>query len=183
MSDQLMMQVADRLVELLEQIDPFLCDFDVHNASVSGTAFSMNQFLLLQPIQQSGHCRDNLDHPVSDFEAWQRFPFTPQNAEHVVLRRSQSKLAKQPSEPILKLIVGPQEIQDRLLLQRIERVLLFQLTAQFAVCHGTYRNYDQQGLTDMEIVYMSCIVLSSDPASAFFEQAVGDQQEVTDRKE
>lgn len=135
MADQLFVEFIHGTVHSFEQI---LCRFregHINDSAILRAAFSRNESLLLQPIQQPGHGGDDLNHPVANFQTGHRLAFTPEDSQDVVLRVRQIEFTKQPTEPILKLVARPQDVQNRLLIRRIERTFLFQFVLKSAVWH------------------------------------------------
>jgi hypothetical protein len=76
-----------------------------------------------------------LNHPLPDLQAGHGLAFAPQNPQHVVLRRCQTVFPEQPPEAVLELVARPEDVQNRFLLRKLERLFFLEFGLQTALAH------------------------------------------------
>ena len=102
------MKLDQRFVQLFQKCRSFFGQFDVDHAAIFKTAIAFDEFLLFEPVDQSRHGGNDLNHSFGDFEGRHWLTFAPQDSQNVVLRGRQTESPKQPAEPILESIACPQ---------------------------------------------------------------------------
>jgi hypothetical protein len=123
-------------VEGSEDSKPFLRDRYIHDPSVLLATLSANQSGLLQAIDETGDPWNDSDGAIGDFEDRQTLARAAEDAKHVVLRRREPVLSKEPREPNLDLVIRPQEVESRFLLGQIKRLLFLEFVLESSSCHA-----------------------------------------------
>ena len=137
MADHLLLEFVERLVDSLKKVRRFPSDCNVDHAPIVLASLSYHQFLLLQPIDQSRNCGNDLNHPIGDFQRRKRLAFSAENPKYVVLRRGEPEAAEKAAESIIDPVTRPEDVQHRFLLRRVERKSFLEFVLEF--CAGHHR--------------------------------------------
>ena len=115
------MRRDDDVIQPRQQFQSGRRDPRPHDPAVVLAARPRDQAALLHAIQQPRHVRVAADHPIGHFPARQPVaPRAAEDAEHVVLRGREIRIAQHFGHLTLEHIRGPRHVQRRLLLERIE---------------------------------------------------------------
>ena len=145
-------EIRERTVDFLEHSLGFGRQAYIDHPSIFLAACPGDEAFLLKPVEQSGHGRHDLDHPLADLVATHGAAFAPEDAEHVVLGAGQAEFPKELSEAVLKLVARASDVEYRLLLRRLERLFLSEFSLKGFPGHGV--TVDEPGSrTEVRILF------------------------------
>src|ERR1700677_2825958 len=119
MPQELAVQVIERLIQNSKGCHRLVRESDVDNPAILVATQAVDKPCLLQTIDQPSDSRNDGDRAAGNFQDRQRFAFTPQDAQNVVLRTSQAMFAKQSGEANLQTVAGTHDTDGRFLFGRV----------------------------------------------------------------
>jgi len=150
----LLVKIRERGIDLLEHRLGFGRQVDMDDPAIFFAAGSGDEAIFLKPVEQARHRRHDLDHALADFIAPHRATFAPEDAEHVVLGTRQAEFSKELSKAVLELVARASDVEHRLLLGRLERLLFSEFVVEGFCGHGV--NVGQPGIRMEVRILFAC---------------------------